>query len=162
MIYLINRKKQTSNYSSTIDDILRQFFKQKNSFFNQKRSYTSHNFFFDDSEDSDDSDMFEDSDEFDDSDDDEGDGLDTIFIGGLPKFTTEDDLLEAFSSYNPYRVKVIDQSSKPPFGFVQFYSPNQMRNAVNGRPNVYINGKICRAKPSHTNLYGRSARRGRF
>lgn len=176
-------KKQanSTNSSTTFDDLIRDLFgfskgssfKQNNSSnyqsrstFNQNRSSRNHNFY---------DDIFETFDDLDDSEDcdnsydgifnkcNHNDGLDTIFIGGLPHLTTERDLLEAFSSYNPYRVKVVNQSFlKPPFGFVQFHSPQAMRKAVRERPNVFINGKICRAKPSHTNLYAGSSRKRGF
>lgn len=92
--------------------------------------------------------------------------IDTIFIGGLPLFTTEEELLSAFSQYNPFRAKVVIKSfDKPAFGFVQFLSPETMRRALRERPNIYINGKICRVNESHSNLYDNSSKRrrgGRF
>ena len=155
-----------SNTFKTYEDILRDLFGFRTRFtFNQSRTRTSNNsyrnFFVDDSDD--DTDDDDDSDDESSSEDFCDDDKDTIFIGGLPTFTSESDLRDAFSSYHPYRVKVVNKSfSQPPFGFVQFLSSSEMRKAVRERPNVLINGKICRAKVSHTNLYDHSSRRRRF
>lgn len=90
-------------------------------------------------------------------------GIDTVFIGGLPQFTTEGELLDAFAQFNPLRAKVVLKSlSKPAFGFVQFLSSADMRKALRERPNIFINGRICRVTESHNNLYDKKRRTGRF
>lgn len=169
--YDLKHQPKKASTSTNIDDLLRNLFGFRSSpTFNTRKSQYSHrNFFYNDDDDIfdyfndfndfNDFDDSDDSDDLDDFDDDDyifyrrhrGGPLDTIFIGGLPSCTTAKDLLAAFASYNPCRVKVISKS--PPFGFVQFNSPQEMQKAARERSHVLINGKVCHAKPSHTNLY---------
>jgi len=71
-----------------------------------------------------------------------GQKRDTIFIVGIPKDTTDEQIRLAFQDYNPTRVRIVtfNEGTRKGYGFVTFDTEEHERAVVKAFRSVTING----------------------
>jgi RNA recognition motif-containing protein len=88
---------------------------------------------------------------------------DTAFIRGIPEDTTEEDIKEAFSKYNPVsvRIKFVDNGDRKGFGFITFDTEEHQTAAVEENKEIELKGgtsTIRFARPPRRGSGGRRYR----
>eukprot|EP01126_Amoeba_proteus_P032544 TRINITY_DN3171_c0_g1_i2.p1 TRINITY_DN3171_c0_g1~~TRINITY_DN3171_c0_g1_i2.p1 ORF type:complete len:140 (-),score=34.71 TRINITY_DN3171_c0_g1_i2:631-1005(-) len=83
----------------------------------------------------------------------------TIFVTGISKQTTEEELFDMLSVYGPlYKVKIVEKEksrslTKVRFAFAKFYSLQHAKEAASEMKGIILHGSILNVKFSTSKVY---------
>lgn len=64
----------------------------------------------------------------------------TVWMGGLPKNTSEEEIMKFFENYDPVDCKIIKKSDTNRFAFINFCNEHDRDNAIAGKKNCLFKG----------------------